>query len=193
VIRLVGTKLHFVNLQEGIYKIWISCTDYVAPWRPPELPSSSIYTPWLHSQTLPMMPITLTIRSNPNAKPRGCGACQGPHIATLPGQWINATELQAECGRDVLGAIHEWFEDDFVWAARECTYPFRSRANFLEHFAGANILFAGDSTVSKDLRTILDNHMPLWNNCIASFAPFLACDDAYIAWFLSLLCCTCHP
>jgi hypothetical protein len=174
-------KLDFVNLQEGIYKIWISCTDYVAPWRPPELPTSSIYTPWLHSQTLPMLPLTLTIRSNPNVKPRGCKACQGPHIATLPGQWINATELQAECGRDVLGAIHEWFEDDFVWAARDCTYPFRSRADFLERFAGANILFAGDSTVSNGLHTTLNNCMPL--RSIASFCLllFLAIDDAFMA------------
>lgn len=95
-----------------------------------------------------MLPIELTILPNPKVDPRGCEPCQGPDIGTLPGQWVNATELQAYCGENVLGAIHEWFEDDFVWAARQCTYPFRSRAEFLERFDGASIIFAGDSTVS---------------------------------------------
>jgi hypothetical protein len=44
--------------------------------------------------------------------------------------------------------MDEWVEDDFLWAARKCTYPFHSREKFLEHFSGANILLAGDSTVS---------------------------------------------
>ncbi|GAQ89559.1 hypothetical protein KFL_005360020 [Klebsormidium nitens] len=139
-------RVDFTPQQEGVYKLWIS-SDLVLPWIPSERPVSSIFTPWLHQQTLPMpQTLDLTVLPNPKTPVRGCKPCRGPGVGTLPGQWVNRTELTRVCGANVLGAMEEWVDDDFVWAARECTFPFYSRAEFLEHFAGASILLAGDST-----------------------------------------------
>lgn len=142
-------RVDYVPQQEGEYKLWVMCDSVVfeklSNDRP--LPDESTVPPWFHQYTTLHSPYNLVVEPNPNILPRGCEPCDGPSLGELSGQWVQRDLLICQCGREALGAVAEWFVDDYIWAPRTCVIPFRKRADFFERFKGKAFALAGDESV----------------------------------------------